>query len=74
VADRKIKGECTLVLSCPVKSLEAEVDLAERLLKAAEKTDLSGRRLTDLVAEELNISRRQVYQTYLELKGQKRLP
>jgi 16S rRNA (cytidine1402-2'-O)-methyltransferase len=74
VADRKIKGECTLVLSCPVKSPEAEVDLAERLLKAAEKTDLSGRRLTDLVAEELNISRRQVYQTYLELKGQKRLP
>jgi 16S rRNA (cytidine1402-2'-O)-methyltransferase len=74
VADRQIKGECTLVLSCPVKPPEAEVDLAGRLLKAAEKTDLSGRRLTDLVAEELNISRRQVYQTYLELKGQKRLP
>jgi 16S rRNA (cytidine1402-2'-O)-methyltransferase len=74
VADRQIKGECTLVLSCPVKPPEAEVDLAGRLLKAAEKTNLSGRRLTDLVAEELNISRRQVYQTYLELKGQKRLP
>jgi 16S rRNA (cytidine1402-2'-O)-methyltransferase len=74
VADREIKGECTLVLSCPEKAREAPVDLAERLLETARQTDLSGRRLTDQVAAELNISRRRVYQTYLELKGQKRLP
>jgi 16S rRNA (cytidine1402-2'-O)-methyltransferase len=74
VADREIKGECTLVLSCPDKPREIEVDLAGRLLEMAQKTDLSGRRLTDLVASELNISRRQVYQTYLELKAEKRLP
>ncbi len=74
VADREIKGECSLVLSCPEKPRETEVDLAGRLLKAAEETALSGRRLTDWVAAELNISRRQVYQTYLKLKGQKQLP
>ncbi len=74
VADREIKGECSLVLSCPEKPPAVEVDLAGRLLKAAEETALSGRRLTDWVAAELNISRRQVYQTYLKLKGQKQLP
>jgi len=74
VADREIKGECTLVLSCPEKPPEVEVDLAPHLLETARTTGLSGRRLTDQVAKELNISRRRVYQTYLELKGQKRLP
>jgi 16S rRNA (cytidine1402-2'-O)-methyltransferase len=74
VAEREIKGECTLVLSCPEKPREREVDLAERLLETAQQTALSGRRLTDQVAAELNVSRRRVYQTYLELKGQKRLP
>ena len=74
VSERQIKGECTLVLSCPEKSREMEVDLAERLLETAQQTALSGRRLTDQVAAELKVSRRRVYQTYLELKGQKRLP
>jgi 16S rRNA (cytidine1402-2'-O)-methyltransferase len=74
VADREIKGECTLVFSCPAKPRETEVDLAEWLLETAQRTELSGRRLTDQVARELNVSRRRVYQTYLELKGQKRLP
>jgi 16S rRNA (cytidine1402-2'-O)-methyltransferase len=74
MADRQIKGECTLVLSCPEKPRETEVDLAAHLLETAQKTALSGRRLTDQVAKELNVSRRRVYQTYLELKGQKRLP
>jgi 16S rRNA (cytidine1402-2'-O)-methyltransferase len=71
---REIKGECTLVLSCPAQPREEEVDLAGRLLKAAQETNLSGRRLTELVAAELNISRRLVYQAYLELKAEKRLP
>lgn len=74
VADREIKGECTLVLSCPERPRETEVNLADHLLKTAQKTELSGRRLTDQVAKELNVSRRRVYQTYLELKGQKLLP
>jgi len=74
MADREIKGECTLVLSCPEKPREAKLDLAERLLETANETGLSGRSLTDQVARELNISRRQVYQTYLALKDQKRLP
>jgi len=74
VADREIKGECTLALSCPERLPETQVDLAGRLLETARKTELSGRRLTDQVASELNLSRRLVYQTYLELKGQKRLP
>ena len=71
---REIKGECTIVLSCPTKPRGLDVDVAGRLLEAAQKTELSGRRLTEQVAGELNISRRRVYQTYLELKGQKRLP
>jgi len=74
VAEREIKGECTLVLSCPQKPPEVEVDLAAHLLETARKTGLSGRRLTDQVAKALNISRRRVYQTYLQLKDQKRLP
>lgn len=74
LADREIRGECTLVLSCPEKTQEAEVDLAGRLLETAQKTELSGRRLAEQVARELNLSRRRVYQTYLELKSQKRLP
>jgi 16S rRNA (cytidine1402-2'-O)-methyltransferase len=74
LAGREIKGECTLVLSRPTKPQLEEVDLAERLLAAARETNLTGRRLTELVATELNMPRRQVYQTYLELKEQKRLP
>jgi 16S rRNA (cytidine1402-2'-O)-methyltransferase len=74
LADREIKGECTLVLSCPAKPVQEEVNLAERLLAAAGETGLTGRRLAELVATELNISRRQVYQAYLELKEQGRLP
>ncbi len=74
VADQEIKGECTLVLSCPQKPQETEVDLAEQLLETASETGLSGRSLTDQVSRELNISRRRVYQAYLALKDQKRLP
>jgi 16S rRNA (cytidine1402-2'-O)-methyltransferase len=73
LAGREIKGECTLVLSCPARSREEEVDLAGRLLTAAKETNLTGRRLAELVAAELNISRRLVYQAYLELKAEKRL-
>jgi 16S rRNA (cytidine1402-2'-O)-methyltransferase len=74
LASREIKGECTLVLSCPEKPRAQEVDLAEKLLAAARETNLTGRRLAEVVAVELNIPRRQVYQAYLELKAEKRLP
>ena len=74
LAEREIKGECTLVLSCPAKPREEEMDLAGRLLTAAAATNLTGRRLTEHVAEALKIPRRQVYQAYLELKAEKRLP
>ncbi len=74
LAGQEIKGECTLVLSMPEEEGKPEVDVAEELLAAAQKTHLSGRRLTETVAQALNLSRRQVYQTYLELKAQNRLP
>jgi 16S rRNA (cytidine1402-2'-O)-methyltransferase len=74
LAGRELKGECTLVLSCPEKRREEAVDLTASLLKAAAETSLTGRRLAERVAEELHIPRRQVYQTYLELKADKRLP
>jgi len=73
LADREIKGECTLVLSCPEEPPQEEVDLTGRLIKAAGETGLTGRRLAELVAAEIKVPRRQVYQAYLELKEQKRL-
>ena len=74
LSGREIKGECTLVLSCPAKAREEEVDLAGMLLQAARETELTGRRLAERVAAETKLPKRQVYQAYLELKGQKRLP
>ncbi len=74
IAGREIKGECTLVLSCPEGPREEDLDLAGMLLEAAEQTSLTGRRLTEFVAAQQKISKRRVYQTYLELKGQQRLP
>jgi 16S rRNA (cytidine1402-2'-O)-methyltransferase len=74
LAGQEIKGECTLVLSCPEEPRETKVDLAGRLLKAAAETHLTGRRLAELVAAEANLPRRQVYQAYLALKAENRLP
>lgn len=75
LAGREIKGECTLVLSRPIREeAPTEVEVAEELLKTAARTQLSGRRLTETVAAALKLSRRQVYQTYLALKAQNRLP
>ncbi len=74
LADKELKGECTLVLSCPGEVATPEVDLAAHLLATAQETGLTGRRLADRVAEDLKAPRRQVYQTYLTLKAQNRLP
>jgi len=72
--DLEIKGECALVLSCPGTAAALPLaDLADCLLQAAQASGLTGRRLADRVAGELNMPRRQVYQTYLALKAQGRL-
>ncbi len=68
-----LKGECTLVLSCPQGESVVEVDLGAYLLKAARESDLRGRRLADWVAAELKLPRRRVYQAYLALKDKNRL-
>lgn len=73
LADREIKGECALVLSCPEGGAVREVDLSGHLLQRAGESGLKGRQLTDLVAGELKMPRRLVYQTYLALKAQGRL-
>jgi len=73
LADSEVKGECTLVLSCPQEESGPEVALPDYLLKAARESGLTGRRLTDWVAAELKLPRRRVYQAYLALKEQNRL-
>ena len=70
LAGREIKGECVLVLSCPEGESAPEVDLAGHLLQRAKESGLQGRQLTDLVAGELKMPRRSVYQAYLALKAQ----
>jgi 16S rRNA C1402 (ribose-2'-O) methylase RsmI len=74
LAEADLKGECTLVLSCPPAPTAPKVDVAGRLLQVAQEENLGGRRLTDRVAAELQAPRRQVYQTYLQLKAGKLLP
>jgi 16S rRNA (cytidine1402-2'-O)-methyltransferase len=73
ISGREIRGECTLVLSRPPAMPPKLNNLEEYLLAAAQETQDRGRTLTSRVAAELGLSRRQVYQTYLELKTQKRL-
>jgi 16S rRNA (cytidine1402-2'-O)-methyltransferase len=74
VHDRDLKGECALVLSCPTAAeVLSQADLEGALMATARQQGLQGRRLADRVAEDLQISRRQVYQAYLALKEQGRL-
>jgi 16S rRNA (cytidine1402-2'-O)-methyltransferase len=73
LAGQEIKGECALVLSCPKGKPAQEVDLAAYLINTARESRLQGRLLTDLVAGELRMPRRRVYQAYLALKAQARL-
>jgi 16S rRNA (cytidine1402-2'-O)-methyltransferase len=75
--DAEIKGECALVLSCPLSRSRAEaapeVDLEGPLLTTCRESGLTGRRLAAKVAEDLKLPRRRVYQVYLALKAQGRL-
>ena len=73
LAGVEVKGEVALVLSCPEAQAAPAVDLKARLLAAARETGLTGRRLADLVAQELKLPRRRVYQACLGLKEEKRL-
>jgi len=71
IQELDIKGECALVLSCPVEEAMAPpADLEGCLLAAAQESGLTGRRLADRVAGALNLPRRRVYQAYLALKEQ----
>ena len=66
----EIKGECALVLSCPTaEAATPALDLDAYLLETAQKLRLTGRRLADQVAADLQIPRRRAYQAYLALKG-----
>jgi 16S rRNA (cytidine1402-2'-O)-methyltransferase len=72
--DVEFKGECALVLSCPnAKTTSPAMDLDEYLLGTARKLRLTGRRLADQVASDLQIPRRRAYQAYLALKEQGRV-
>jgi 16S rRNA (cytidine1402-2'-O)-methyltransferase len=71
---REVKGECTLVLSCPQRSAPEAVDVAGRLVALAGGSGLKGKELAALVAQELGLPRRRVYQAYLDLKAEGRLP
>ncbi|MBI4643533.1 MAG: 16S rRNA (cytidine(1402)-2'-O)-methyltransferase [Deltaproteobacteria bacterium] len=73
LAGQEIKGECALVLSCPEGEPAPEVDLTGHLMKRARESGLQGRQLTDLVAGELKMPRRPVYQAYLVLKARGRV-
>jgi 16S rRNA (cytidine1402-2'-O)-methyltransferase len=70
-----IKGECSLVLSCPPELPQATAapDLEARLIAAARESGLTGRRLADRVAADMKLPRRRVYQGYLDLKAQGKL-
>ncbi len=72
ISHLELKGECTVVLSRPAPEPQAPPEVETALLQAA-ATGLSGRRLAERVAADLNLPRRLVYQTYLDLKSQNRL-
>jgi 16S rRNA (cytidine1402-2'-O)-methyltransferase len=70
----ELKGECALVLSCPrAQAAAPAMDLDGYLLETAQKQGLTGRRLADQVASNLQIPRRRAYQAYLALKEQGRI-
>jgi 16S rRNA (cytidine1402-2'-O)-methyltransferase len=68
-----LKGECALVLSRPQAGPAPAADLEGALLKTAQDSGLTGRRLADKVAADLKVPRRRVYQAYLALKKPGRL-
>lgn len=74
VADKEIKGECTLVLSRPPVPVRSTEGLTAYLLEAAKRGSRTGRALALEAAEVLGVSRREAYQAYLALKADKLVP
>ncbi len=74
LADKEIKGECTLVLSRPPAPDLPVVDVKAYLLEAAKRSHKTGRALALEAAEVLGVSRREAYQAYLALKAAKQVP
>jgi 16S rRNA (cytidine1402-2'-O)-methyltransferase len=74
LADREIKGECTIVLSRPAAVPQPWRDVRAYLLEAsARHPEKTGRGLALEAAEVLGISRREAYQAYLVLKNENKL-
>jgi 16S rRNA (cytidine1402-2'-O)-methyltransferase len=74
VAEKEIKGECTLVLSRPPARDQPIQEVTAYLLEAAKRGSKTGRALALEAAEVLGVSRRQAYQAYLALKAEKQVP
>jgi 16S rRNA (cytidine1402-2'-O)-methyltransferase len=74
LADKEIKGECTLVLSRPPAPDLPTMDVKAYILEAAKRSHKTGRALALEAAEVLGVSRREAYQTYLALKAAKQVP
>ncbi len=74
LADKEIKGECTLVLSRPPVLEAVTPDVTAYLLEAVKVSPKTGRALALEAAEVLGISRREAYQAYLALKAAQKLP
>jgi 16S rRNA (cytidine1402-2'-O)-methyltransferase len=74
LADKEIKGECTLVLSRPPAPVLPAVDVKAYLLEAAKRSRKTGRALALEAAEVLGVSRREAYQAYLALKAADQVP
>lgn len=70
LADKEIKGECTVVLSRPPAVPQPSRDVRAYLLEAVSRhPEKTGRALALEAAEVLGVSRREAYQAYLALKA-----
>ncbi len=71
LADKEIKGECTVVLSRPPAVPQPSRDIRAYLLEAVSRhPEKTGRALALEAAEVLGVSRREAYQAYLALKAE----
>jgi 16S rRNA (cytidine1402-2'-O)-methyltransferase len=74
LADKEIKGECTVVLSRPPAPEQPTRDVTAFLLEAVKRHPAkTGRALALEAAEVLGVPRREAYQAYLALKAAKKL-
>ena len=69
LAEKAIKGECTLVLSRPRPVNPPAVDIKACIIKILRETDQTGRQAVVATAQALGVPRKKAYQAYLELKA-----